>query len=370
MKKILIRNAKVLWVMAACYISCHGTPPACADSQLRIEDVCRLKGQEQNTLHGYGLVVGLRGTGDSDVKPTTRALARLLQLLGANIQPGAAGLPEIKELADSQNVALVIISATVPAAGAQQGDQLDCTVSAISAKSLEGGNLILSYLRGPRADDSTVYALAQGPIDLPDRALTTTGIVRGGCKMETSIKNEFTFQDKITLVLDQDLASFSTTVDIADAINGLNQSGLSAGVNASDGFVIARAIDQLHVEVEIPPGYRTDPVKFIPLIQQLPLTNLKKPKRVVLNKREGVIIIGEDVLINPCVISHKSFSIEARPGQSSFVGLDPEFPNEPRPKLKNLVDALNALKVPNSDVIAIIHALDTNGDLYGEVIIE
>jgi flagellar P-ring protein precursor FlgI len=264
----------------------------------------------------------------------------------------------------------VIITATVPAAGAQQGDRLNCVVNAVSAKSLKGGTLMISYLRGPRADDARVYALAQGPVSTPDPAIATSGVVYGGCKMESTIKNEFAAEDKITLILDQDLASFSTTVDIADAINGLNQSGLSGGMSASNSFVIAQAIDQLHVEVEIPPGYRDDPIKFIPLIQELPLTNIRKPKRVVLNEREGVIIIGEDVLINPVVVSHESLSIEARSGKSSFVGFDPDSPTEPRPKLKNLVDALNALKVPTSDVIAIIRGLDRNGDLYGEVIID
>lgn len=340
---------------------------AWAESGLRIGDICRLKGQEENSLHGIGLVVGLKGTGDDGSEPTTRGLSRMVQLLGGNISSTTQGLPEIRELADTKNVALVMVTAKIPPAGAQQGDQLNCTVSAVSAKSIQGGNLMLAYMRGPRADDPKIYGIAQGAIST---GLTspTTGIVHGGCKMEATVINGFTFDDKITLILDKDLASFSTTIDIADTINALNQSGLSAGQSGSDALVIATAVDQLHVEVEIPRGYRDSPVKFVSLVEELTLANIRKPKRVVLNEKDGVIIIGEDVLINPVAIAHKNLSIDAKGGQAGFVGFDTENPSQQRPTLKNLVDALNALKVPTEDVIAIIRSLDRNGDLYGEVV--
>jgi flagellar P-ring protein precursor FlgI len=91
---------------------------------------------------------------------------------------------------------------------------------------------------------------------------------------------------------------------------------------------------------------------------------------VVINEREGVIVIGEDVLISPVAINHKNLTIDARPGQGAFVAVDTETPQLPRPKLKNLVDALNALNVPTKDVIAIIRTLDRNGDLYGQVVFD
>src|SRR5687768_17994900 len=109
----------------------------------RIGDICRIKGQEENTLHGMGLVVGLRGTGDGDSKPTLRALARYMELMGHRLTPNQQGQPSIEELKNVKNVALVSVTATVPPGGAQQGDTLDCTISAISAKSLEGGHLLL-----------------------------------------------------------------------------------------------------------------------------------------------------------------------------------------------------------------------------------
>ncbi len=353
-------------------LSCLGATGARADEQLRVRDICRLKGQEENTLQGYGLVVGLKGTGDDkSIKPTARTLARMMQVMGGNIATDTQGLPLLEEIEGTSNVALVMVTASIPPAGAQQGDTLNCSVSAIGAKSLQGGRLMLSYLLGPRADRPTVYALAQGPISLPDPALPTSGMIYDGCKMEATITNEFTSDGKLTLILDRDLASFSTAVDIQDTINGLNQSGLiGGGNNASDSLITARAIDQLHVEVPLPTFYQQQPVQFVSLILDLPLAHIKKKKRVVINQREGVITIGEDVMISPVVITHKNLSIEARSEQAGFVGIDTASPGQLRPKLKNLVEALNALSVPTVDVIAIIRTLKRNGDLYGELVIQ
>lgn len=347
-----------------------------ADDQLRLRDICRLKGQESNKLIGIGLVVGLRGTGDASITPTTRALAKMIQNMGGSIASDAQGIPNLEELEGTANVAQVIVTATVPPAGAQQGDELNCEVSAVSAKSLEGGRLLMAYMLGPRADNPTVYAIADGAISLPDPKLPTSGVVYRGCKMEATIENQFVKNGKLTLILEKDIASFSAAIDIQDAINGLNQSGLSAGNGASDTLVIARAMDQLHVEVAIPSAYQSDPVKFVALVLDIPLPHIKKNRRVVINEREGVIVIGEDILINPVAINHKNLSIEARLGVAGFVGIDSDGPmdvngrQEMRPKLKNLVEALNSLKVPTQDVIAIIRTLKRNGDLYGEVVMQ
>jgi len=348
-------------------------PLAClgwADEQLRLRDICRLKGQEENTLQGMGLVVGLRGTGDDRVDPTTRALANLMMNLGVSLQRDGQGLPVLNELKEMRNIAAVFVTAKVPAAGAQQGDQLNCNVSATSAKSLQGGRLVIAHLYGPRSDDKQVYALAQGKISMPDLAQPTEGVIYNGCKMETTVTNGFTANGKITLILDRDLASFSTAVEVQDAINQLNQTGLSAGQGASDTLVIAKAIDQLHIEVGIPKAYESEEVQFVSLVMDIPLAQVKKPKRVVINEREGVIVIGEDVLISPVAINHKNLTIDARPAQGGFAAIDTDSPRQPRAKLKNLVDALNGLNVPTADVIAIIRTLDRNGDLYGEVIFD
>ena len=356
-------------------LSVNSMGEARADEQLMLRDICRLKGLEENTLQGLGLVVGLKGTGDGKMKPTARALARTMQLMGSNISTDAQGFPKLDEIADANNIALVIVTAEVPPAGAQQGDALECTISALSAKSIEGGTLMLTPLLGPRADRPTVYALAQGQITLPNPAMPTGGTVHKGCKMEATIRNDFVADNKITLIVDSDVSSFSIAQNIEDEINNLNRSGLSGMSPTDQGgsgepLMIAQAIDPLHVEVTIPKHYRTSPVKFISLIMDVQLRYLQSTKRVVINEREGVVVIGENVLISPVAITHKNLAIEARAGQDAFVGLDTDNPNQPRTKLKNLTEALNKLDVPTDDVISIIKALKRQGVLYGELVIQ
>lgn len=358
---------------AAVAVSAMGT--LSADDQLMLRDICRLKGLEENTLQGLGLVVGLKGTGDGKMKPTARALARVMQLMGSNISNDTQGFPKIDEIADANNIALVIVTAEVPPTGAQQGDTLNCTISALSAKSIEGGTLMLTPLLGPRADRPTVYALAQGQITIPNRAMPTGGTVHKGCKMEATVRNDFVSDNKITLIVDSDVSSFSIAQNIEDEINNLNRSGLS-GLNAVDQggsgeqIMIAQAIDPRHVEVIIPKHYRSSPVKFISLIMDVQLRYLQNTKRVVINEREGVVVIGEDVLISPVAITHNNLAIAARPGPETFIGFDTDNPNQPRTKLKNLTEALNKLDVPTVDVISIIKALKAQGVLYGELVIQ
>ncbi len=355
----------------------NGQTVTAAENQLLLGDVCRLKGQEENTLQGLGLVVGLKGTGDDASKPTARALARMMQLMGSQIGSDTNGAPNLAEIEKSGNVALVFVTVNIPPQGAQQGDQLDCTISAVSAKSLEGGTLMLTPLLGPRADRPTVFALAQGKLTIPDLRTPTSASIYRGCKMEASVKNKFVKEDKITLIVDKDMSSFNTAQYIEDLINELNSTGLtgssnipqSEAVQNSNFTLLAKAQDASHIEVTIPNYYRDRPVAFVAFLMEMPLPNIQNKKRVVINEREGVIVIGEDVLIAPVAITHKNLTIEARTGQKNFVGFDPSGP-QPKPKLKNLVDALNSLNVPSEDVIAIIKALKRKGDLFGEVVVQ
>src|SRR5436190_11739012 len=142
----------------------------------RIGDVARIKGQEENILHGMGLVVGLKGTGDGDNKVMLRALAHYMDMLGHRVGSSQTGQPMLDELKNVKNVALVFVTAVVPAGGAQQGDTLDCQISsAVSAKSLEGGTLMLTELYGPVPGDKTVFGLAKGLVSIDDLAKPQTG---------------------------------------------------------------------------------------------------------------------------------------------------------------------------------------------------
>jgi len=341
---------------------------------MKLGDLCRLKGQEDNTLQGLGLVVGLKGTGDSDAAPTARALARMMQLMGGQMATDAAGRLDINDLKNAKNVALVFVTAQVPGVGAQQGDQLDVTINAINAKSLDGGFLMLTPLLGPRADDSTVYAMAQGPIAVSPDGPPTNGRVQEGCKMESTIRASFHLDGKITLILNRDFATFDTTQRIEEEINNL--SSLTFGdlesekSTPSSRRAQATAIDQLHVEVMIPELYRDNPIKFVSFLLNIPIQLSNHSTRVVINERDGIVVIGEDVEIAPVLVTHRNLRIEAG-GRTiqSVVAMGDKAVTE-NAKLKSLADALNALDVPTDDLIAIIKTLKRKGDLYGEVVFE
>jgi flagellar P-ring protein precursor FlgI len=343
---------------------------------MKLRDICRLKGQEINVLQGLGLVVGLRGTGDSKAKPTARALARMIQLMGGQVALDRQGNLLSADVEKAGNVALVFVTARIPAVGAQAGDRLDCTVSAISAKSLEGGYLMLTPLLGPRSDQPQVYALAEGPLARQENNTPTVARIDSGAKMEAAVRAEFESEGRVTLVLDRDFADFDTAQRIEDNINNLPDLQLIESspqidpANASARLPRARAVDQLHIEVAIPEVYRDAPIKFLSYLLQMNVSLPQNDSRVVINEREGVVIVGEDVRIPPVAITHRGMRIEAAE-LNSVVGLDsadPELANNP--KLRNLVDALNALDVPTADLIAIIKALKAKGDLYGEVVFQ
>ncbi len=198
------------------------TPSVNAGS-LKLVDMCRLKGQEINTLQGLGLVVGLRGTGDPDSAPTARALAQMMKNMGAPMALDSTGALNLKDVDDARNVAMVFVTARVPAVGAQPGDLLDVTINAIGAKSLEGGTLMLTPLLGPRADNPTVYAMAQGQLNVSLDGPATTATIQGGAKMEATVRASFSLNGKITLVIDRDFASFETALRIEDEINSFSE---------------------------------------------------------------------------------------------------------------------------------------------------
>jgi flagellar P-ring protein precursor FlgI len=363
--------------MGALAVLVMATRVHAGESQLLLRDVCRLKGQEESTLQGVGMVVGLKGTGDES-KTTLRMLARMMQKMGNPVGMDARGVPQLAEIEKTKNVAAVTVTVTIPPQGVQPGDQLDCTISAHEAKSLEGGVLISTFMFGPRADELTVFGFSQGKLTIPDARFPTSATIYRGCKMEVPIENEFVKDDKITLVLDKDISSFNTAQYVEDIVNQLNNTGLNSGANvppdqamANSNFqLLARAIDPVHVQVTVPKYYRDRPVAFVALLMETPLPNFQTKKRVVVSERGGsLIVMGEDVLINPVVITHKNLTIEARGAQRGFVPVDISNP-QPRPKLKNLVEALKGLQVPSEDMVAIIKALKQNGSLYGEVVVQ
>ena len=359
-------------LLAPCLVAILCSLPA-TGAGLKLGDMCRLKGQEINTLQGLGLVVGLRGTGDPDSAPTARALAQMMKNMGAPMAPGQGGGLDLTDVENAKNVAMVFVTAQLPPVGSQPGDRLDITVNAISAKSLEGGTLMLTPLLGPRADNPTVYAMAQGPLALSLDGPTTTAVVQGGAKMEATVQASFHSNGKITLVLDRDFASFDTAQRIEDEINNLSQvtfgNAGTVGSQSSSPRTQARAIDQVHIEVQIPTLYRDNPIKFIAFLLNIPIQLTSYSTRVVINEREGVVVIGKDVEIAPVLVTHRNLRIEAG-GLGGLIPVADDNDQEANAKLKSLADALNALDVPTEDLIAIIKTLKRKGDLYGEVVFQ
>jgi flagellar P-ring protein precursor FlgI len=353
------RGASCLLAAVTALAALAGAAPRPAAGQTLLKSICRVKGQEEYTLQGLGIVVGLKGTGDgSSFLPMVRSLSKIMTVMGQ--PPGQAGLAELK---DAKNVALVTVSVSVPP-DRRRGDRIDCTVSSIgAAKSLAGGRLFLTALIGPeKQDNPVIYAFAEGPISLDDPELPTSGKIFRGCRLLEDFPADFTSQGKITLVLDRSHADFQVAQEVAELINGQ----LSF---QSSGLPLARAVDQVNVEVTIPSQYREDPVLFVSQVLGLQMLEPQTGPRVVINERAGSIVISGDAEIGAVAVTHKNVVIETGvPAANRFVPVDPAQKETAR--LKSLVEALNAVHVPTEDVIDIIKGLDRNGKLYAQLIIE
>ncbi len=333
--------------------------------QRRVRDLCRVKGQEENTLQGMGLVVGLKGTGDGSSLPTTRALANMMRLMGNPLPLNPDGTPVLQELKDAKNVALVMVTATVPAQGARQGDVVSCQINALSAKSLDGGYLLTTPLVGPRPGDPQVYALAQGPIHLDDPNRPASGRIHNGCRLEADFRNPFVGEDFITLVLHKEHATWQNAQEVAAAINSEYDFQDPRRPDARP----AVALDQVNVVVQIPPHYRNNPAQFVALVMDARLAMVAGSRRVVINERAGTIVVGADVEIGPVAITHNGLTIQTgETTANQFVGA--ETTSEGRTRLEGLIQALNAIKAPPQDMIEIIKGLQRSGALYGELVVE
>ena len=330
------------------------------EARTTLKSICRLKGQEENTLQGLGIVVGLKGTGDgSSFLPTLRSLEKVMKVMGEPL-----GRKSIDEIKDTKNVALVSVTAIIPAAGARQGDKIDCVISSIgSAKSLAGGRLFLTPLVGPDRNNPQIYAFAEGPITLENPTISNNGRVFEGCRLEEDFFNAFIMDGRITLVLDQFHADFQVAQDVVELIN-------NHWTIQNNGSPLARAINQVNVEVLIPQKYSVDPVLFVSQVLSLPMLEPQTAPRVVINERSGSIVISGDVEIGAAVVSHKNIVVEtgAPPTTQPFVPINTAEPNSP--KLDALVKTLNALHVSTPDIIDIIKGLDRNGRLHAQLIIE
>ena len=368
-------QTRIIVAMVVAMMICFTT--SVAQCQVRLADICRVKGQEPITLHGYGLVVGLNGTGDGD-KPATRMLAQSMNRMGANVGRDENGGFDLSELKSAKNVALVFVTAEVPTTGARQGGSINCTVNAVSAKSIEGGTLLSTPLLGPHPADRAVYATAQGAITNESTTSTTVGRIHGGGRLIQDFKYKFHEDGVMTLVVDPHHASFQMAQIVADAINRFflrveSSDDDTFEINSNAGGPMAKAIDARTIKVTIPEIDLASPVDFMATIEGIPLeTRDVGGSRVVIREKSQVIVVGRDVMIRPVAVAHKNLTIEAGGRTSAdFVQVDPKRNStDPSFALSSLVNALNALKVEPADKIEIIKAIHAQGALVGQLIIE
>ena len=332
-----------------------------AKAQTFLRNVCRVKGQEENVLRGWGLVVGLNGTGEANDPQTMRALAIAMANMGSPLpQQGLPGQGSLDELKKIKNVAYVMVTATVPATGARRGDKVDCSVSAINGKSLEGGRLAFAALKGPNVQDPRVYALAEGAIDLEDPEQPLAGTIHNGCQMEADIFTPFDENGYVTLILDRNHANFQTATDVAEYIR-------QTSFQEDPDSVVAKSAS--NIVIKIPDAYKKDVVAFISGVMETPIYSPEPEARVVINPRTGSIVISGDVQIGDVVVSHKNIVVDANVQVPPFKAIDQQRGSNSA-KLSALVDALSALKVPTSDAIDIIKTIERSGKLHGRLIIE
>lgn len=364
---------RTLALLAAAAIGLTGIAPAHA-APARIKDIVDIEGVRDNQLVGYGLVVGLNGTGDSlNNSPFTRqSLTAMLERMGVNTRG---------ETLRTANVAAVMVTANLPPF-ATQGTRIDVTVSALGdANSLQGGTLLVTPLLGA---DGEAYAIAQGPVTINGfsaegqaasvvSGVPTTGMVSSGGLIEREINFALGAQHSVRLSLKN--PDLTTSRRIALAINDLI------------GLPVAIPTDPANVRLSLPDHFNGNIVDLLTDIEQL-VIQTDQAARIVINENSGIIVIGRDVRVSTVAIAHANLTITIAENPN-IVQPEPftlgETAMEPRTQiditedatqlavvpesitLQQLVDGLNALGISPRDLIAILQAIKASGALQAEI---
>ena len=354
----------------------------------RIKDLTSVAGVRANQLIGYGLVVGLNGTGDGGAVPYTgQSLRSILGRLGVNVDGVLSDFDVAGTQAGSipaDNVAAVMVTASLPAF-AKPGQNVDVNVSTIgAASSLRGGTLIMTRLRGI---DGEVYAVAQGPLtstgvevnaagDEITIGVPTAGRIPNGASVERMIGSPFNRSQHI--VLNVSTGDFTTSKEIVDKINAVFGAGT------------ASAIDGVSVAVKAPedPNSR---VSFLSLVENLDVVPGESAAKIVVNSRTGTVVISRNVKVTAAAVTHGSITVtvsatnevsQANPFadqgetvelQNAEVAVEEPankmFLFQPGVDLREIVDAVNETGATPSSLIAILEALKSSGSLRAELVV-
>ncbi|MEA9354896.1 flagellar basal body P-ring protein FlgI [Bacteriovorax sp. PP10] len=318
------------------------TPTFAAPS--RLKDIVSVKGVRENPIIGYGLVIGLAGTGDGGGEITNTSLKKMFEKLGLNP----------KSEVSSKNVAAVVVTAKLPAF-ARVGQKVDLIVSSIGdASSLAGGTLLVTPLK---AGDGNIYAVGAGPLSIggmkKGSKFATTATLPGGATVEKEIVTEFEKKNSLRLALNN--PDFTTAARIEKVIN------------EELGGKFASAKDATTIDLVVPNQYERNVVQLMAIIENFKV-NTDSVAKIVINERTGTIVAGGDIMVRPVAISHGDLTVEVK-GEGDAKAAKPGsiYYMEKGTTLSDLVKSLNAFGVGPDDLISIFQTLKRDGALVGEI---
>ncbi|MDQ7833870.1 MAG: flagellar basal body P-ring protein FlgI [Humidesulfovibrio sp.] len=368
-RKELARNlALILLCLAVLIIA--GAAPARA---VRLKDIASFSGMRNNELVGYGLVVGLSGTGDGTSNEfTIRSMTNMLEKMGVSVNPA-----NLKP----KNTAAVMVTAKMPTS-ARPGSPIDVTVSSVGdAKSLLGGVLLITPLRGL---DGRVYAVAQGSMTLggysaegqaatSQKNITTVGHIPNGATVEREVAFQFNKQEGLTINL-------GGTPDFGTVMQVVNR------INASVGGNMAKAMDGATIQLTIPPRFQNNLVPLMASLENLDISPDSRAK-VVVDEKTGTVVLGGNVRLTRVAVAHGNLQIVvaespnvSQPGAFSG-GTTQVTPNSDvkikeqnnrlllmeGATLQELVDGLNSVGATPRDLISVLRSLKTAGSLHADL---
>ncbi len=328
-------------------------------------------------MRGVGIITGLKGTGDS---AADLVIARPLAEIYKN---NGLAIGELKDLAKGKSAAIVALEVVVPEQGARRDDKLDVFVTVMhSATNIDGGRLTLAPLTGPFKGDSTLYAMASGPVEIEKTAMPTVGRIRGGARVVTDVLPP-ALGPSFNLVLHPDARDYTVTTQLADAINAL-QPDLDALGESRGVAPIARAMDDAIVRIDIPAIERGNAARFVARVLTADFNPnlLRLPAQVLVNSRTGSIIVTGNVEISSVVISHKDLVISTttpspvataqRPitDTQKTTSLGTTGRASDRARIQDLLTALKSLDVSVDDQISILTQIHRVGRLHARLVID
>ena len=369
---------KFLKILSLAVLYCGASQPAWAQFEARIKDIASLQSARGNHLFGYGLVIGLNGTGDTlrSAPFTQQSFQSMLDRMGVNIR---------EMNARTRNIAAVMVMAELPPY-TSSGGRIDVTVASMGdATSLSGGSLLMTALQGA---DGEIYAVAQGPIavtgfqaggrnETVSQGVPTAGRIPNGALIEKASPAQL--DQSATIVLELRNPDFGTATQVADVINVIAQSRYRRP--------IARELDSRRVQVAVPPN-----VPASRLMAEIGNQTIvpDAPARVVIDERTGTIIVGRDVKITPVAVSHGSLNIKVTETPvisqpTPFSAGETVTTTESQVQvyqggeklgvvagasLQTLVAGLNQMGLRPPGIIAVLQAIKTAGALQAELVVQ